>query len=47
LDFRFTEFSEVALMGALGSHCAKPDPAIWAHQARQISGQAPGAYLRG
>src|SRR5829696_5347702 len=47
LDFRFTGFSEVRLMGALGSHRAKPDLAIWAHQARQISSQALEAYRRG
>src|SRR5215211_2380537 len=47
VNFAQTAFSEVGLMGALGSHCAKPDLAIWAHQAGQISGQAPVSYRRG
>jgi len=34
-------------MGALGSHWAKPDLAIWAHQAEQMSDQALEAYRRG
>jgi hypothetical protein len=34
-------------MGALASHRAKPDLAIWAHQVRQLSGQALEAYRRG
>jgi hypothetical protein len=46
-NFAFTEFSEVRLMVALGSHRAKPGLAIWAHQVRQISGQALEACRRG
>ena len=42
-----TKFSEVGLMGAPGRHRAMPDLAIWAHQARQISGQALEACRRG
>jgi hypothetical protein len=35
------------LRTSLSSQRAKPDLAIWAHQARQISGQALEAYRRG
>jgi hypothetical protein len=46
-NFAQTEFSEVRRMVALGSHRAKPGLAIWAHQVRQISGQALEACRRG